>query len=235
MRKVRPQDVKDDFASFVTERRAYFDRVEAALKGTQHEKRDMSTLSETTLQSTYVAFECFLSDLILAYVNRDFSQYQIDIEGRIKQSIESRFGQWASQATSFTSRSHIKVDDLETILTPESDNLTFKDVETLKQRCVAIVAAPHRNAIVNLSDSDSRLIDTVHAIRNFIAHRSPKAKATMNQRLASIVSGVGCPNENLSRGTYDIGNIGAFLKAEVAGSRRINLYLSRLSSIAAAM
>lgn len=232
MRKVRPQDVKNDFASFVTQRLEYFDRVEVALRGSAHEKRDMSTLSETTLHSAYVAFECFISDLLLAYINRDFSQYQNNTQARILSSIESKFGTWASGRMSFSKTKHINISELENILDPDAYNLTFKDVATLKQRCTDWVAAPHRDAIINLNAPDSRLIDTVHAIRNFIAHQSPNAKTIMNQRLASVADGAACPNINLSRGAHDVHDIGAFLKSTVAGSRRVKLFISRLSAIA---
>lgn len=235
MRKIRPQDVKNNFASFVSEHLHHFDRVEDALRGSAHEKRDMSLLSETTLHSTYVAFECFISDLLLAYMNRDFSQYQSDIQQRMQTSIQSKFGNWAAGRYSFATVKHIKADELETILDPDSYNLTFKDVATLKQRCTDWLAAPHRNAIVQLNDADSKLIDTTHSIRNFIAHRSRNAKTIMNQRLASIVIGAGCPNTNLARGAHDIHDIGVFLKSSIAGTRRVKIFVSRLAAIAATL
>lgn len=232
MRKINPQDVKNEFSAFVAERLSYFDRVEAALKGTPHEKRDISVLAETTLHSAYVAFECFISDLILAYINRDFSQYQRDLAARISQSIQVKFGAWANLRTPFNAVKHIKVDELEKMLDPDNYNLTFKNVATLKQRCNEWIAAPHKNGIINLNIPDSQLIDTVHAIRNFIAHQSPNAKAIMNQSLASIVTGANCPNLNLGRGVHDIHDAGAFLKSVVAGNRRVKLYIFRLNAIA---
>lgn len=232
MRKINPQDVKNEFADFVTERLAYFDRVETALKGTPHEKRDISVLAETTLHSAYVAFECFISDLILAYINRDFSQYQSDLATRVSQSIQSKFGPWAGSRTPFNPVRHIKIDELEKMIDPDNYNLTFKNVAILKQRCNEWVAAPHKNGIINLNDSDSRLIDTVHSIRNFIAHQSQNAKSIMNQNLSNIVTGINCQNQNLNRGAHDIHDAGAFLKSVIAGNRRVKIYISRLNAIA---
>lgn len=132
----------------------------------------------------------------------------------------------------FSKTKHINVSELENILDPDAYNLTFKDVATLKKRCADWVAAPHRDAIINLNAPDSRLIDTVHAIRNFIAHQSPNVKAIMDQRLVSVADGAACPNFNLSRGAHDIHDIGAFLKSTVAGSRRVKLFISCFFAIA---
>lgn len=165
MRKVRPQDVRDGFDQLVAERLSHFDRVEASLKGSSHEKRDLSILSETTLHSSYVAFECFTSDLLLAYINRDFSQYQADLEARIAASVSAKFGAWASSRTSFSSINHISLQQLESMLDPDSYNLTFKDVTKLKEQFHSWVAAPLKNAVVALDDPSTRLIDTAHAIR----------------------------------------------------------------------
>lgn len=235
MRKIRPQDVKGDFANFVVERLSHFDRVAAALNGSSHEKRDLTTLTEVTLNSVYVAFECFVSDLLLAYINRDPSQYQRNLEARMRSSVESKFGVWAANRMSFATTKHIKVNDLEVALDPDSYNLTFKDVAALKQRCTEWVAQPYRNQIVNFADADGRLVDTVHAIRNFIAHRSSNSKMIMNDRLGNVVTGPGCPNLNLSRGSHDIHDIGSFLKSKVGGTIRMKLFIARLDNIAAGL
>ncbi|WP_146067160.1 MULTISPECIES: hypothetical protein [Stutzerimonas stutzeri subgroup] len=232
MRKINPQDVKAQFSAFVSERLAYFNRVETALNGTPHEKRDISVLAETTLHSTYVAFECFVSDLIVAYINRDFSQYQRVLATRISQSIDSKFGGWARSRTPFNAVKHIRIDDLERMLDPENYNLTFKSVEVLKQRCNEWIAAPYKDGIMNLTEADSRFIDTVHSVRNFIAHQSKNSKALMNDNLMTVVTGPNCPNLGLGRGVRDVHDVGAFLKSAFSGSRRITTYIRRLDNIA---
>jgi hypothetical protein len=235
MRKVRPQDVRDDFDHLVSERLAHLDRVEIRLVGTPNEKRDLSILSETTLHSSYVAFECFLSDLLLAYINRDFSQYQINLGTKVDASVTAKFGTWAAGRMSFNSVKHITLQQLESMLDPDSYNLTFKDVAALKQRFHDWVAAPHKNAVVSLNDSDTRLINCAHSIRNFIAHRSKNAKKLMNDHLAAVSTGPTCPNANLARGVREINDIGSYLKTKVTGTRRIKTYIMRLKAIAAAL
>lgn len=235
MRKIRPQDVKQDFADFVDERLEYFQRVETLLLGTQHEKRDISILSETTLHAVYVAFECFLSDLFLAYMNRDFSQYQATLKTKIANSNREKFGQWAESRLSFSTVAHVKIEQIESILDPDSYNLTFKSVDVLKQRANDWLAVPLRNGITGISAPDTRLIDCVHAIRNFIAHQSPNAKNQMNSALATVTQGHACPNLYLGRGVHVVHDIGAFLKSSIAGQRRVQRYATRLAAVAATL
>lgn len=235
MRKVRPQDVRDDFDQLVSERMDHFDRVEARLIGTPNEKRDLSILSETTLHSSYVAFECFLSDLLLAYINRDFSQYQNNLGAKVNASVSAKFGEWTAGRVSFNWVKHVTLQQLESMLDPDSYNLTFKDVATLKQRFHDWVAVPHKNAIVTLNDPDTRLIDCTHSVRNFIAHRSKNAKDIMNVNLAAVATGPACPNADLARGAREINDIGSYLKTKVGDTRRVKTYITRLKAVAAAL
>lgn len=235
MRKVRPQDVRQDFAGFVAERLAHFVRLEQAVAGSPHEKRDMSTLSETTLHAVYVGFERFVSDLFLAYMNRDFSQYQATVSARIATSTQGKFGAWAAGRTTFAPVAHLSVDRIESIVDQDSYNLTFKDVATMKQRAAEWLAVPHRNAIAALNDPDVRLIDTIHAIRNFVAHQSSSSKGRMNAALATVVTGPACPNAHLGRAANEVHDVGAFLKASWLGQRRITRYVNRIAGIAATL
>lgn len=235
MRKVRPRDVRKGFAATVAARLAHFDRIEQALRGTAHEKKDLSLLAETTLHAGYVAFEVFVSDLVLAYLNRDFSQYQADLRRRVTQSVEGKFGVWAAGQVSVATRRHIPLTQLENILDPASYNLTFKNVDKLKEKTQEWLVPQHRTGIVGLVNADARLIDTVHAVRNFIAHRSKNAKDIMNQQLANVVTGANCPNINLGRGPREVHEIGSFLKSKFGGERRVTGYLRRLSAISGAL
>ena len=235
MRKVDPAGVKSDFNDFAVERLAHFGRLEILLKGTAHEKRDLSLLSEMTLHSAYVAFEVFLSDLMLAYINRDFSVYQQDLKSRIDASISSKFGSAAASRTNFSVSKHISVQDLEQLIDPTGWNLTFKDVAELKRKFASWVLAVHGAGVAALSASDTRLIDTTRAIRNFIAHGSTGSKAIMNVSLLTISTGPGCINASLPRGPHKIDDVGAYLKSFSNGKRRLLTYIERLQAIAAGL
>lgn len=87
MRKMRPGDVVDDFQSQITELQSYYTRVASSLRGIPTAKADTSRLAEQTFVSAVVAFEGFLSDLMIAYLNRDPSKYQATKNAAITQSL----------------------------------------------------------------------------------------------------------------------------------------------------
>ena len=235
MRKVDPAGVKADFNTFIVEREAHFTRIEALLKGSAHEKRDLSVLSETMLHSVYVGFEVFLSDLMLAYINRDFSAYQENLKGRINASVSTKFGVGAAARTTFAVSRQINIQDLEQLIDPTGSNLTFKDVSELQSKFADWVVPAYGAGAGALSESDKLLIDTTRAIRNFIAHRSEGSKRVMNDKLFTVSSGLGCPNFSLHRGGHEINDVGAYLKANSGGQRRIITFMGRLNNIAASL
>lgn len=70
-----------------------------------HEMKDLSLLSEMTFHSLYVEFECFVSDLVLAYINRDPSAYQSDLFDRVETSVRSKFDDWTASRPQCQQRS----------------------------------------------------------------------------------------------------------------------------------
>lgn len=235
MRKIDPVDVKADFAAFTTERMAHFARLETLLRGAAHEKRDLSVLSETMLHSVYVAFEVFLSDLMLAYINRDFSVYQANLKSRIESSVNSKFGAGAAARMTFQFSRHISIQDLENLIDPTGWNMTFKDVSELKVKFTDWVPLAYGAGVAALNVSDTRLIDTARAIRNFIAHASSGSKRIMNDKLLTVSVGPTCPNLSLPRGNHKIDDVGVYLKSFSGGRRRLFTFIERLQVIAAGL
>jgi hypothetical protein len=234
MRKVKPTDVKSSFQALVTEKKTYFLRQETSLKGTVHEKKDLSLLSEMIFHSLYVEFECFISDLVLAYINRDPSEYQRDLFARVKNSVLTKFDNWTASRLTLKTEKNIKIDEIEQLIDPRDFNVTFKDVEALKSSATRWICPAYSAGITGISDADTRLIDTTHSIRDFIAHQSVHSKTNMNNRLRTVDGGNNCPNAGLGS-TQNINKVGSFLKASVGNQRRVMRYADRLLSIAATL
>lgn len=234
MRKASSDDVRSDFETFINERLAYYNRNASYIVGKPHADADLSILAETTVHSAYVGFERFASDLMISYINRDFSQYQLTLENKVASSIKERFGHFASQRTGFTSIKHIKLTDLEDLLDPTGWNQTFKDVASMKLRFAAYTTAALGAKVAAINDEDTKFIDTMHGIRNFIAHGSRGAKDRMNTELAAVA--IDAPtNADLARGKHKIDTVGSYLKARINGTSRVETYLTRIRDIAKAM
>jgi hypothetical protein len=228
MRKVDPADVRADFHAEATALIDYFGRLsDGAAQG------DLSRLAETTFLSAFVAFERFLSDLFLAYLNRHFASFRNDLEVRVRQSVQGRYGQWTGTQVRLNTVQHVSLADLERIVDPDGRNLTFSSAQDIQTKAETWLLTAHRSRIATLTAHDRRLIDTARAIRNFIAHQSKSAKAEMNQHLATVAQGI--HNRNLGRGGNEVHAIGSFLKAELSGQRRVVGYATRLRDLSAVM
>jgi hypothetical protein len=184
------------------------------------------------MHTVFVDFECFLSDLFVAYMNRDFSQYQTTFESSVRQAAASKHSQWLSDRITFNRPAHMTLDQLAGAIDPTGWNLTFVTCTVMKDKARLWLAEPYRTKVVSLPDEDERLIDTSRAIRNWIAHQSLGSGIKMNSMLADIERGPGTPNHELGRGVREITSIGAFLKTRLGGERRVQAYARRLKEVA---
>ncbi|VXB17165.1 hypothetical protein [Pseudomonas sp. 8O] len=233
MRKVRPPDVLASFITQVDEYLSHYERIIAALKGTQNEKLDITLMSRNLFHSVFVDFECFVSDLFISYLNRDFSQYQDTFEGVVKKAAKSsKVSPWLISRITFDIPTHLKLEELADAIDPLGWNLTFKDTGQMKQKAMDWLADPYKTKIQALNDEDANLIDTARSIRNWIAHQSIGSGIIMNDMLKNIDQGPGTSNHELGRGIKEITNIGFFLKSQNNGERRVQAYARRLKETA---
>jgi hypothetical protein len=233
MRKVDPADVRQDFQDETTRLVNHFRRTRDRLAGSIHELADVSELARTTYAVLYTAFERFLSDLFISYINRDCSAYATSLGSRVEASIRDKFGPEAASHLTFQLPAHLSLASVEALLDQDGRNLTFSSVARIKDRASDWLVPAHLARINALGIAEERAIDTAHSIRDFIAHNSIAAKSVMNERLASV--SLGGTNRYLGRGALEVHNVGSFLKAIFAGEHRVVHYANRLSAIAATM
>lgn len=232
MRKVRPQDVLAEFIQQADAALDHYDRVLSALSGTTNEKLDVSLMSKNLLHTVFVDFECFVSDLFISYLNRDFSQYQDTFETSVRASARDKHSPWLAGRITFNRPAHVTLDELAEAIDPTGWNTTFKDSAVMKSKAQLWLADPYKSKVVDLDDEDARLIDTARALRNWIAHQSVGARRKMNDMLRDIEQGPGTPNHELGRGVREIINVGSFLKKMVGGERCVQVYVRRLKEAA---
>lgn len=231
MRKIDPVDVRSDFDATSSDIITYFDRVATALAGTPSKERDVSQLATQSFLALFVAFERFISDLCLAYLNRNFTVYQAQLVSRINASIGDKFGDRVKSLITIQTKRHVPVAELESIVDPDGWNLTFASVEKLKSSSAAWLAPGHAARINSITAPETRLIETSRAIRDFIAHQSSGSKKRMNDCLSTIETGG--HNRHLGRGVNEVHSVGSYLKAVRLGQRRLHRYASGLIAISA--
>lgn len=183
------------------------------------------------MHSIFVDFECFLSDLFIAYLNRDFSQYQSKFVNSVRASAADKHSPWLSSKISFNIPNHMKLDDIADAIDPTGFNLTFKTSKIMKDKAREWLAEPYKARILGMSPADELLVDTVRAIRNWIAHQSDGSGEIMNAMLVKLENSGGI-NTGLGRDGNKVTNVGSFLKSNIQGSPRVALYAGRLKQIA---
>lgn len=233
MRKVDPADVRADFESASKDIVDHFDRVVSSLEASPTKEGDTSQLATQSFLSLFVAFERFTSDLILAYLNRDFAAYQADLQKRLKSSIETKFGAGVLSLVNIKAHTHAPMATIESIVDPTGWNVTFSSVEKLKSFAGSALAPAYATRIASINASETRLIETARTIRDFIAHQSTSSKQRMNDALSSVTAGH--HNAHLSRGVREVHAVGSYLKAVCAGERRLHRYAAGLLAISAHM
>ena len=233
MRKVDPGDVRADFEAACTALIEHFDRIDDAIKSNPKREGDLSLLATQSFLTLFVAFERFCSDLLLAYMNRDFSQYQADLATRVNASVREKYGSGVAPLVTIAAKKHVSVDELEQIVDPTGWNLTFKSVEKLKEYGRRVIVPAHAQRIDSLTAAEARLIDTARSIRDFIAHQSIGAKMRMNAALSTVE--IGGHNRHLGCAGYNVDKVGAYLKAIHAGQRRLHRYAGALLGISKRM
>lgn len=139
MRKADPGRIKREFQEQLDELEEFFTRVSSQIQGSPNEKADLSQLAQSVFLSACVAHEVMVSDLFLAYINRDPSTLQRNYENRVRQSVRTKFGEWETRIQ-FTNHQHIPFSDLPELIDPDSRNLTFRDVKTMKEKSSELLA-----------------------------------------------------------------------------------------------
>lgn len=235
MRKKDPVLVRSEFAKDLRWLASHHERVreiidEQALPG---RLADMGQLAASTFLTAFAEFEGFVSNLFLAYLNRDFSAYQGWREAAVQQSVRSRFDDWTADRTEVRRESNPTVREVRDLLDPSGRNLTFKTAGQMLARADDWLVSKHKARIHSLDQHDLRLIDTAKAIRNYFAHGSDSAYSEMNDALSTVDQGP--PNRGLGRRTSKVTDVGKFLKKVSEGETVCSRFLDRMVAISKKM
>jgi hypothetical protein len=176
-------------------------------------------VTESSTLALGVCWETFLSDLVVSYLNNDCSVLTAALEGVLEIKVKDAAAKKdlvrdiAAKAISsglitLAMPKHLPTDQLLSVLTPDDDNLTFPTNERLKEFVGRFLAPTAKANFDRLTGQHYAFIAALKAIRNYIAHRSDKAKDTMQDSLKA-------PHlpAYLVRGNHDIVDVGDFLSS----------------------
>lgn len=229
MRKIAPKDIRDDFKTQLLDLKNFYLAGVAGLPSDS----DQSTLTEHSLLAAAVAWEGFISDLFVAYINVDAARFKVHLEDSFNEHIKTqekpnrvfqKFGRLALPP-------HLSKADVQSLANASGNNITFPNFAELKKRAAIWLVEAHADRFRSLSASQTALIDAVIALRNHVAHRSQRSLDAMNDALA-----VGALHTTgIKRKDNRFHNVGAWLKATPVGrtESRLLMIISNLELIGA--
>lgn len=230
MRKVSPQDIRDDFQQQLVDLTSFYQAGMAALGS----GKDQSTLTEHSLLAAAVAWEGFLSDMFIGYINVDATRFKQHLKDAFEEHLQSqeKSNRIFQAFGSLQFPAHLSKGQVQALANSSDNNITFRNFPELEQRAGKWLIAAHSARFEGLAGHQKALVDAVIGIRNHVAHRSKRSGEAMNRLLdvgALHMAGI-------RRGPNNVNNVGAWLKAAPPNraDTRIVLIIQALGIIGAA-
>jgi hypothetical protein len=230
VRKINPTAVKKDFAVGIKALEGFYGKGYSAFTS----ESDRSTLTEHSVLTAAVLWEGFVNDLLIAYINRDASNFKEHLKNSFEAAVGdgkprlifTKYGKLAFPA-------HLKKAAIEQLADQDGGNITFPDFTQLENKVETWLSPNDANKFKSLTPRQKAAISALIAVRNHIAHRSSRSLKAMNAKVAvGALYGSG-----LQRGANQIHNVGVWLKAkpQPAAMPRFATMLQILDGIGAAL
>lgn len=227
VRKISPASVRDDYLAQLGNLRTFHSRGFAAFTA----RADQSTLTEHSLLAAAVTWEGFVSDMFIAYINRDatrFKQHLKDsLENHVRTAATPQRVYAAYGALNFPA--HLGKADVHALANGLGNNITFSNFGELENRAGTWLVTAYAARFTGLTNAQKAMVNAVVALRNHIAHRSQRSLDAMNDALDQ---GALHPT-GIRRGTNRFHQVGAWLKATPPGQpqSRFETILDTLEAI----
>jgi hypothetical protein len=227
LRKINPNDVRADFDSKTLNVRDFHEKLDASLDVMS----DKSTLAEATLLRLAVLWEGFLSDLFVAYINRNSSKFSEHLEISLESQLQGKGGRIYNQFGTLNIPTHLTKDDIYEILDADGFNITFRSASEIRDKATKWLVEDDRNRVHSLAAQDDALINALYGLRNHLAHGSEGSSDRMNAALAAGA----LHHTGFQRRAKKISNVGSYLKSIQAGESRLVQFIANIRAIAGNM
>lgn len=206
MRKVSPESVRDDFRA---ELQALTNFHRLGVTAFANES-DRSTLTEHSLIAVAVAWEGFVNDMFIAYINRDATRFKEHLKKSVEmQLVAPRPKRVFASYGDLAFPKHLKKHDIEALADSAGGNITFPNFKELEAKAKVWLTSAHAAKFSGLTLQQKAVINAVVALRNHLAHRSKRSGDAMNRALAAgTLQGTG-----IKRADNRVLYVGAWLKA----------------------
>lgn len=230
MRTMDPARVRDSFDAQLTEAIAFYHTVKASLSSAA----DVTRLSASTMISAATLWESFLSDLIVAYINRDPSQFAIHLQHALNEDLTDKQKQILNRYAPYKAPTSIDRATIISLIDNDGNNITFSNAQALKKGAKRWISTANLAGINALTGQQMAIINLWIALRNHIAHDSERSKVALQRAVShGALHGTG-----LHRAQNAIHTPGVYLKSkhrQPIGNPRIEEILGHMQQIATAI
>ncbi len=222
MRTQVPKTISTDLLAAIQDVESAHMAVEAGVPGDPHRK----LVTEYLFVATAALLEGFISDLFVAYINRTSDTFRKHLLKQITFSSSDDFAKRALQHVG-NEMPHLNVDQIRHILDPRGYNLTFDTTAEMKTHAGLWLSPADAVRFTGCSKQQCAFIDSVKAVRNFLAHRSQSADDKMQEAL----NAADLPTDQ-KRGAKKVLDVGAHLRAISHGQSRFRRSLAHVRRLA---
>lgn len=205
MRTMNPALVRASFNSQVTEALTFYQSTRRLLTS----DADVTKFSALTMVSLATSWEGFVSDLFVAYINRDPTQFAAHLENALTEGLSDKQKEIQKRYAKFVRPGNVDRSTISTLIDPNGNNITFSNVVDLKDGSNRWLSAASRAGIEAITDQQGAIINLWIALRNHIAHDSERSRDALKAAVSKgVLHGTG-----LHRATNAIHTPGVYLKS----------------------
>lgn len=222
MRTQDPANIRADFDAAIVDVGKAFDAAEANVPDDASKK----LLAEYAFVSAAALLEGFISDLFVAYINRDFERFRTHLLNHITTDASDEYAKRAKDHA-VTNMPHLNVEQIRRVLDPTAYNITFPTTDKMKESAGKWLADADKLRFTNTTAQQCAVIDFVKAVRNFLAHRSQASDTSMQSALVAVDLPAA-----LKRGQNNVADVGAYLRAQQNGQSRFKHFTDAVTNLA---
>ena len=190
-------------------------------------KSDQNRLASQTLMSAATIWECFLHELVIAYIRKKPDRFIDHLESALDSQQSDKQKVIRKKYAPFCRPRSINTDDIVKIIDIDEKNIIFTHSSELGTKAKRWISEEHRRGFIGITQQKKAVIDLVISLRNCIAHGSESSLKKLRDAVNN--SHISC--YDLDRKKYGINDHGAYLNSKKKGGRRVEIIIKVMKEI----
>ncbi len=192
-----------------------------------------SFLVENSFLAVAVQWEGFISDLLVAYINRDSSRFASHLKDALEEGLTDKQKTIFQRYCKLGVPTHLKKSDIEDLVDGRGNNVAFSNFAAMVEQARRWLVPTDASRFSNRTAREKAVVNALIDIRNHLAHQSDRSFKAMNDALAA---GALHPT-GLRRGQKNINHVSTYLKAKVTARNmtRFQVFVMELRNLGNAL